>query len=322
MFKYRPFLNTDPPQLITVWNESLTGRGSFPLRSPNLLERWVFSKPYFDPTSLIVAESEETGVVAGFSLHGFGPDDSLSRLESSRGVIAATLVRPEFRRKGLGRELFRRSERYLRESGAKSIRFGALPPNNPYLFGLYGGAHSVGVLDSEPLAAPFLTAMGYSPGEGKQVFHKSLDEPIVVADQRFAQLRRNFEGQFLLRGAEANSWWQECVWGTLEASEVRLIDRVKQLPVARAIVWELEGFGWRWGCPSAGVYDVWVHPDYRKQGIAKLILIDILRVLQEQFFGIAELHVPDGDPAGNGLCRTLGFRQVDFGREWLGPPEE
>ena len=48
VISYRRFRNTDPPALAEVWNESLTSRGTYPLQTPALFERWVFSKPYFD----------------------------------------------------------------------------------------------------------------------------------------------------------------------------------------------------------------------------------------------------------------------------------
>lgn len=110
------------------------------------------------------------------------------------------------------------------------------------------------------------------------------------------------------------------MWGTLEPSELRVFDRMTGLPAARAIVWELEGFSWRWGCPSAGIYDVQVRPDLRRQGLAKLVLLDILHFLQEQFFGIAELQAPADDAAALGLAKSMGFEAVDTGRFWVPAP--
>ncbi|MGL6096619.1 MAG: GNAT family N-acetyltransferase [Fimbriiglobus sp.] len=318
MISYRRFLNTDPPGLLEVWNDGLTGRGAFPLRTPGLFERWLFSKTYFDPNAVVIAEDAATKRVVGFALAGSGPNVELTGVDPTRGIIAFVVVRQDFRRKGIGRELVRRAETYLKEKGATELRFGSLAPNNPYGYGLYGGANSPGILASESTAAPFLRATGYVPATAvRAVMQKQLDAPLAVADPRFGALRKRYDVQFLLRGAAAGSWWQECVWGTLEPSELKVFDRLTGLPAARAVVWELEGFSWRWGCPSAGIYDVQVRPDLRRQGLAKLVLLDILRFLQEQFFGIAELHVPADDPAAVGLCKSLGFTQVDTGRVWV-----
>src|SRR6516162_6647273 len=72
MLRLRPFRNTDPPALAAIWNDALTGRGAFPLRSLAPLERCVFSKPFCDPAGLIVAEDD--GGPVGLVHAGFGPN--------------------------------------------------------------------------------------------------------------------------------------------------------------------------------------------------------------------------------------------------------
>src|SRR5262245_21148010 len=110
---FRRFKNTDPPALAEVWNESHTSRGAYPLRTPGLFERWIFSKPYFDPDGLILAVDEATNRVQGYVLAGFAPTEDLSALSYEEGVICGIAVRPADRRKGIGRELVARIERYL-----------------------------------------------------------------------------------------------------------------------------------------------------------------------------------------------------------------
>lgn len=322
MIAYRRFRNTDPPGLLEVWNESITGRGAYPLRTPALLERWIFSKPYFEHDALIVAVQDDPPQIVGWALAGFGPNADHSALNPELGVVCCVLVRPSHRGQGIGRELLRRAEGFLTERGAREIVVGSMTPNNPYLFGLYGGTNSPGILASEPHADSFLRAMGYAPAESRMVFQRKLDEPLTLADPRFATVRRRYDAQLILREATASTWWMECVWGTLEPSEVRLIDKQTQAIVARSIVWELDGYSWRWGSPSAGIYDVLVREDVRRQGLAKLMLQDILRSLEEQYFGIAEIHAPADEPAAQGMARALGFQQVDTGYVYRRPKPE
>lgn len=312
MIVYRPYRNPDPPALVAVWNESATARGAYPLRTAGLLERWVFSKPYFEPAALTVAEDDENRSVVGFSLAGFGPNADWSGLDLSKGVVAAVLVRPAWRRKGIGRELLRRAEDYLTRGGATAITVGSLRPNNPYLFGLYGGSNSPGILDSDADARPFLARMGYLPEERTLVFQRRLDQPINLADPRLVMLRQRYDVQ-LLKAAIVGSWWQECVWSTLDPAEFRAVDKLTGLPAARATAWELEGFGWKWNYPSAGIIDVQVRPDLRRQGLAKMLVTHILRALQDQFYGIGELLVSADDPSAVGLCKSVGFEPVDTG---------
>lgn len=316
MIEYRTYRNPDPPALVAVWNESATARGAFPIRSAGLIDRWLLSKPYFDPAAFSLAVDSETKTVVGFSLAGFGPNAEWSGLDKSKGIVCCVVVKPAWRRKGIGRELFRRAERYLTERGAITLLAGSQRPNNPYLFGLYGGSNSPGILDSDADAKPFLATLGYRPGESVSVFQRPLDQPINLADPRLISLRKRYDVQ-LLKAAVVGSWWQECVWSTLDPAEFRAVDKLTGMPAARATAWELEGFGWKWNYPSAGIIDVQVRPDLRRQGLAKMLVTHILRTLQDQFFGIGELMVSSDDPSAIGLCKSVGFEQVDVGYAYV-----
>jgi GNAT superfamily N-acetyltransferase len=316
---FRQFRNTDPPALADVWNESHTARGAYPLRTPALLERWVLSKPYFDHHGLIVAEEDDTRRIQGYALAGFAPTPELDRLSFAEGVICSVAVRPGDRRKGVGRGLVEHCEQYLAKKGARSFRAGPVWPQCPFGFGLYGGTNCPGFLASDPDADPFFKALGYQPAGQTFVFQKKLDQPLTIADARFGMLRRRYETQ-VLRAAAVSSWWHDCVWGTLEPVEFRMVDKLaSNIPAARAIVWELEGYGWRWGFPSAGILDMQVRPDLRRQGIAKLLVSQILRFLQDQFFGICELQAEANRPDVVGLCKSAGLEQVDVGTTYLKP---
>ncbi len=318
MLTFRRFRNTDPPALADVWNESHQARSAFPLRTPALLERWVFSKPYFDPDGLIVAADPADGdKVLGYVLAGFGPNPELSALDPTNGVICSLAVRPEARRRGLGRDLVRKAEEYLTARGSTVLWAGPRWPYCPYGFGLYGGTGCPGFLASDAGADPFFRGLGYEPGGTTLVFQKKLDAPLAVADGRFGFLRRRYETQ-VVRAAGVPSWWHDCVWGTLEPVEFRAADKLSNnFPAARAVVWELEGYGWRWGFPSAGVLDVQVREDLRRQGLAKLLLAQVLRFLQDQFFGICEVQAPADRPDLVGLCRAVTMEQVDVGTAYV-----
>jgi len=320
VIRYRSGLNTDPPAVLELWNEVLNGRGTYPIRNTLHLERWLYSKPYFDNEDVVAAVDEETNVLIGLSLVGHGPGQELDRLDLSRGVVCAVLVKPAFRNRGIGRELLRRAEDVLKSRGSTQIQVGSMWPNCPYLYGLYGGSNSPGILSGEVDAVPFLTCSGYAPTKTMLVMHKRLDVPLTIADTRFGMLRRRYDPQ-ALRLSTIPTWWHECMWGLLEPTEIRLTDKLTGLPAARAIVWELEGFSWRWGMPSVGILDLQVRDDLRRLGLGKMLLVQVLRMMQDQFFAVAELQVPADDPIALGLCRSLGFDEVDRGRIYERPPE-
>jgi ribosomal protein S18 acetylase RimI-like enzyme len=76
----------------------------------------------------------------------------------------------------------------------------------------------------------------------------------------------------------------------------------------------MEGYSWRWGLPSAGVLDIQVRADLRRQGLARFLLTHVLRKLQDDYFGIVEVQASDTDEAALGLFGALGFERVDAGR--------
>ncbi len=317
MIAFRRFRNTDPPALADVWNESHTARGSFPLRTPALLERWVFSKPYFDHDGLIVAYDDEDNRIVGYALAGFGPNETFTALDHTHGVICSVAVRPSTGRKHLGADLVKKCEEYLIRRGATTLRAGPVWPYCPFGFGLYGGTNCPGFLESDPAADPFFRSLGYEPGAQTLVFQKKLDAPLSIPDARFSMLRKRYETQ-VMRAAGVPSWWHECVWGTLDPVEFRVVDKLaSNFIAARAIVWELEGYGWRWGFPSAGILDVQVRQDLRRAGLAKLLISQILRFLQDQFFGICEFHAPADNPMLVGLCCSATLQHVDTGTSFL-----
>jgi ribosomal protein S18 acetylase RimI-like enzyme len=318
--QYRRFRNNDPPGLVEIWNHAFTGRGAVQMRSSYPLERFAFAKAYFDPAGLVVAVDDDVRV--GFAHAGFGPNATQSALSYESGVTCAIGVRPSHRRRGIGSELLRRCEQYLRERGARSIYAGPMSPLNPFYLGLYGGSEMPGFLASDDAAGPFFEDRGYKPYDTCVVFQRRLDQPITIADGRFPSLRRQFELRVTPRTG-TTSWWQECVLGPLEPLEFRLEEVPNRRLAARAEVWEMETFSWTWGLPSVGIIDVEVRDNLRRQGVGKFLVANVLRYLQEQYFGLAEVQTPERNQSAVKLFRSLGFEQVDVGRMYrLEQPED
>ena len=313
--RYRPFRNVDPPALVALWNEALTHRGAVELRSHTPLENAVFNKPYFDPQGFILAE-DDAGRIAGFAHAGFGPNEDQSALDTSNGVICAIAVRPDLRRTGVGTELLQRAEVYLRERGVATLRAGPSRPDKPFYVGVYGGSNGAGFLHSDPEIEPFLLKHGYKPDRRVNIFDRRLDMPLNIVDSRFGLLRRKYDGQALPQ-ARLGSWFRESVLGPLEPSEFRLDNKATGLTAAQALYWEMTDYGWRWGAPSAGIIEVQVRNDLRSQGLGKYLLAQLLRHLQEQYFAVAEVQVPDGEETAARLFRSLGFVQVDVGVSYV-----
>jgi ribosomal protein S18 acetylase RimI-like enzyme len=305
---YRTFCNTDPPRLVEMWNDTFTGRGAALLPNSTLLERFVFSKPQFDHAGLIVAEEGQTCV--GFAHAGLGAANTAT------GVTAMIGVRPAFRRRGIGHELLRRSEDYLLGHGVRDLHAGGYGPLCPFYMGLYGGSESPGFLRSDADAEPFFLHAGYRVERRLLVFQRSLQMPIKLFDPRFPGLRQRFDVQ-LGAPRSLHGWWRECVYGAVDPLEVTAVDRQTGAVMARTLIWDMEGFSWRWQRPAVGILDFEVQPEQRRLGLGKFFLVNLLRQLQEQFFVVAELHLDADDQIAIPFARSLGFEQVDMGQVYV-----
>lgn len=309
MIHYRTFRNTDPPGLIEVWNAAFTGRGAVRLHGHSWAELFLFSKPYFDPEGLLIAVADRQ--IVGFAWTGFGPNNSESELDTSNGVVCLLGVVPSHRRQGIGSELLRRAEAYLRSRGSAKLFAGPMYPLNPYTFGLYGGGNSPGFLDSDPLARAFFTSRGYAVETSCLVFRRRLASPLNVADGRFAAHRLRY--QINTSALQRTTWWQECVLGPIELYEYRLQDKLTSRSVASAFLWEMETYVPSWGAHSIGITDILVGDEVRRQGLAKFLLVQTLRFLQDQFYSMVEMQVHADNVAAINLLRSLGFEQIDVG---------
>jgi ribosomal protein S18 acetylase RimI-like enzyme len=309
VIEYRSFRNTDPPALVDLWNDSFTGRGAAYLRGTILLEYFTFAKPYFDPNGLILATADNQPV--GFVHAGFGPATEGYGLDRRAGVVCLLGVATAYRRQGIGSELLRRGEEYLRQQGAGEIFAGPLPPLNPFTFGLYGGSDSAGILESEPLARPFLERHGYLVHSTSLVLQRSLETPLNVVDGRFAAYRQRFD--IYAGPLRSHNWWRECVLGPVELHEYRLQDKTTNTTAARLALWEMETFGPRWNEHAIGLCGLEVLPEQRRQGLGKFFLLQVLRHLHEQFFTVLEVQTRDTDEPTLNLLRLFGFQQVDKG---------
>ena len=309
MIHYRTFRNTDPPGLVEVWNAAFTGRGVVRLHGCTWTEFFLFSKPYFDPQSLIIAETDRQ--IVGFAWTGFGPNDSESALDAGNGVLCLLGVAPSYRRQGIGSELLGRAETYLRSHGSQNLFAGPRYPLNPYTFGLYGGSDSPGFLDSDSLARPFFEHRGYAAASSCLVFRNPFQKALTIADGRFAAHRLRY--QVFTGPLQRATWWQECILGPVELYEYRLQDKLTSRVVARAFLWEMETYVPSRNEHAVGITEIVVADEMRRQGLAKFLMVQTLRYLQDQFYNAVEVQVSSDNTAGINLLRGLGFEQIDAG---------
>lgn len=307
-WRLRPFRNTDPPALVRLWNLALTGRGAGVLPNVNCLELAVLAKPYFDRYGLIIAESD--GQVIGFAHAGFGPHSTGQKISYERGVICVLAVHPQWRRQGIGKQLLRQAEEYLRHHGAQEIYCGSHRPLCPFYWGLYGGSEPSGVLESDTEARPFLQRHGYQVVATHVVYHRLLDGSSWPVSSQGVVWKAKSELQVVPRPVHRN-WFEACVASPLEMLRFQLLAEGRVL--ASVDTWEMELFGWRWKQPSIGLLDLQVADDLAGQGLESLLLTECLQYLDEQYYTLVEMHVPESAQALRKCLRELGFEMVDRG---------
>lgn len=309
MIEYRPFRNSDPPQLVRLWHESNLGRGAARGFSYEALDRLLIGQHYFDPNGFLVACDADQ--VVGFVHAGFRSDDSGTWINHDTGAISTIVVHPSRRRRGIGRELMSRAESYLQTQGAASIQVGAAPPCDPFYHGLYGGAAVSGFLESNAEAAPFLTKLGFQPAQKFIVLQRSMKqgEPISF---RLSLIRRKME-TFIFALPEQPTFWWFSRTGRLENVQFRLAPKGGGDAVATVTVSGMDLYVEPWGERSIGLSELVVKDVSRRQGHAQALLIEVIRRMRQEQVTLAEAHIAEDNAPAIATFKSVGFQQVDCG---------
>lgn len=310
MIEYRRFRNSDPPHIRRLWREGGLGRGAATALDADSLESVVFAQAYFDREGLIVATDGDR--IVGFVHAGFGPSADEQRLSPAEGTIHAVIVAPSHRRQGIGRELVQRAEAYLLSRGATAIFGGPAPPRDAFYVGIYGGSQPAGFLDSDSLAQPFFTALGYEPHQRRMIFQRSLEEKGEPVGLRLMSVRRSTKlGS--VPTPQPQSWWTQTRFSHLDTVTLALLPKTGGQPVAEVTVVGLDHYLASWNQRAIGLVNLHVPEAHRRKGYAQALLVEVCRRVKNDLITLAESHVSEGNTAGIKTLQSAGFRQVDAG---------
>jgi ribosomal protein S18 acetylase RimI-like enzyme len=310
VYQFRPFRNSDPPRLAEIWRDQPPQRGLMQPVSAGLLEQLVFSKPYFDPSGLIVALHENLPV--GFAHCGFGANDEQTDIDTDFGTTYQLMLRANHRNEALADELLRRGEEYLRGRGTKVIYAGAIRPFNAFYFGLFGGSELPGVLVSDPVLGAACVRNGYREIDRVQVLQLELARfrPPVSRTQR--QLRRELTSREIYC-PPTRSRWEACTIGEFERLRFSLSVVGGNRPLAEVDFWDIEPLSTSWGVATAGMFDLRVADERRRQGLATMLLGDAFERLRGRGILLVEAQTMHQNQAALALYAKLGFTKVDEG---------
>ena len=311
LIHHRPFLNTDPPALAAIWNQSVPERSSVRPVLVHELDEHAFGSVLFDRAGLIVAERD--GQIAGFVHAGFGPDlpvpDRPFEVNPEMGVIAMLAVAPGEGAQAIAEGLIVEAERYLRGRGAKVIYGGGQFPLNPFYWGLYSGAEASGAPSSHAEFTGALRALGYEPVSTSVHlrFDLSRSEP---RDPRSPILRRQAAVEIVEDAPPAN-WWENIALSDFHLTLARLVARADGAEIARARTWDMTWFGRLDGRTRLGIFDVFVSPEHRRKGCARFLMAGIFRAARDHGYDDAEVQTATANEPALALYQSLGFEPVE-----------
>lgn len=309
--------------MLALWHEAGLGRGAAIGITNEAFDLANYSQPYFDPAGLILATDVINGhertigmVHAGF---GFLPDGSA--LDFTTGVICAVLVDPAYRRRGIGGDLVGRAEAFLAERGATRFVAGPNRENDPFYFGLYGGARPSGFLVSDPLAQPFFESLGYKISSRHGVYQRNLAQGRDPTNFQIVSIRRKTELSILDSPSDA-SWWWFTHTGRFDSVSFRLMPRLGGEPYSSVTVMGMDVFMPRWQERVVGLTDLWVRDDVRGKGYGQTLVIEVIRRLRQELVTRVEIHCPDDMESAQSVINACKFERVDTGLVFAKPDSQ
>ncbi len=302
--QYRVFHNADPPRLHKLWHVCQLGQNAAEGFPCDLFELFAVSQVYFDRAGLIIAESE--GRIVGFVHAGFAPNADQSGLDHRCGQISALMVHPQHRRRGIGSELVRRAEAYLRQLGSEVVEAGAGLDRNGFYCGIYGGLESSGFCAEVFPGQEFLGRLGYTAHGRTMVLRRDLMQVRDPVSARLLRHRRSLSMVITDRNL-SETWWWFSRFGHLDSLRFDLRTRSDQQLVASAQIIGMDLFIPKWGVRSVGLRGMQVPEDSRRQGYGQSLILEICRRLREESVQLIEAHVDHTNAAAVETFRSSGF---------------
>ena len=314
MIEYRHYRNSDPPQILTLWNQSGLARGGATGIPHDLLDQLLFAQPYFDRRGLILACEDDR--LVGMVHAGFGCNDHHTDLNPLDGVICQLLVHPERRRQGIGRALMDRAIQYLQEQGSTTIHAGPGPGRDPFYCGLYGGSESAGFLATDEDASVFLASCGFEATERFAIYQRPLElEAGEAVDFRSVQWKRQVRIEISAQNNDGDWWWNNR-FGRLDYVRFRLLQKENDEVLASLTLIGLDQFVPKWNSRAIGLADIHVAETRRRQGLGRLLITETLRRLKQETVSLVESHAIESDVALTGLLTSCGFQRIDAGTQY------
>ncbi|MCA9215418.1 MAG: GNAT family N-acetyltransferase [Planctomycetales bacterium] len=311
MITFRSFRNSDPPSIAQLWTNAEPVQGLMQPMSVAVLERHVFSRPYFDRHGMILAFEHER--LVGFVHAGFGPNQNRSDLDMSVGVVCLVMTEQRDDHMEIRRALVERAEAYLQERGAKEIRAGCICTSSPFYLGLYGGSDMAGILESDKHNTALFEQMNYTAVRRTLLLSRSVANYRAPIDRRQLMVKRSYivDVDFDVR---SRSWWEACQFGQTDRIRFELRKRTGGPSLGEVTFWDMGMLDpARGGALALGLIDLEIVADVHRSGLGTFLVTDAFRQLQSTGVGQVLAQTAEGDEVANAFFAKLGFQTVDRG---------
>ncbi|MEM7456236.1 MAG: hypothetical protein AAF456_17955 [Planctomycetota bacterium] len=319
MLSYRPFLNTDPPLIVEIWRGLPQRHAIVEAVSPAILDEHIFAKPYFDRLGLVLAFEQQQSNVApvptGLIHAGFAPNDSLSDIDPSHGIISVMQVVEGPNARAVEDGLIQEAITYLKSRGAKRVSIGAAFPYAPFYSGMYGGSRVPGCLAEDPASRAAFERNGFKAAETVMIFTRSIAGFRPVVDRQQMAIRRSVQTTAAIDPIES-TWWESCTLGMAQRENFKVHDKNNQL-LASATFWDVQPLAIEWGVNARGLYNIKVadhDPDKpMPEGLKMYLMGESLKHLVQEGVSLVEVQTLETDYDLIAVLAKLGFKQSGMG---------
>lgn len=311
MPEYRTFLNTDPPNVVKIWQQQPPMPGQIETLTTVQCENNIFSKPYFDPAGFILAFDDDGETPVGFTHAGFSKNEHGDDLDYSQGIVSMLKVVDGPQADEIADELLRLACDYLKAKGATTVHAGNHFPHAPFYRGIYGGSTVPGVIEAD---ANFLNAAkraNFVQTDRIVVAQRSLSGFRPISGREQMSIRRKYQVNIVNDPAPKN-WWENCVYGMASRERFSIFNKRDQVVSGDISFWDMKPI-YASGMRARGAYNLNVPPEFRRSGIATFLLGDALKSLMQEGIELVEAQTHESDSAA---CRV--FEKVGFEKKYHG----
>ena len=315
MITFRCFRNEDPPRLAEIWRSADLGPGAMQPMTVAHLEACVFSKPYFDRSGIVLAFDGDQPV--GFAHAAFGPSADRASIDTSTGTTLLVVVVPHEHEGVIAAGLLERCEAYLRDRGARAILGGGSAEMSGFYLGLYGGADVPGILDSSPCMQRAFRAAGYEVARRIAVMRRPLAGFRPPVNRLQLAIRRATSLRVIDEPAR-RTWWEAATTTGIALRRYELRSNQEGPDggsplLGSASFWDMQPLAAAWGVPAAGLLNVSIEGQRRRQGLASYLVAEAMHDLAAEGVTLMETQVAESNAAALSLFTKLGFQVQDHG---------